>query len=84
MECQRNDFSNITEELLSARYKKIDEEIMSPSAKLSKLLIRTPLFIALYCSLSITLTFYNKWFIKDFHFPLTGNEGVVTTRFQEI
>jgi len=54
---------------------------MSPSARLSKLLIRTPLFIALYCSLSITLTFYNKWFIKDFHFPLTVTLFHLTIKF---
>jgi len=51
---------------------------MSPK---TKLLLRTPLLIIIYCSLSITLTFYNKWFINDFHFPLTVTLFHLTIKF---
>lgn len=47
----------------------------------SKLLLRTPLLIVFYCSLSITLTFYNKWFINSFHFPLTVTLFHLTVKF---
>ncbi|XP_003743601.1 solute carrier family 35 member C2 [Galendromus occidentalis] len=32
--------------------------------------LRTTLLVLLYYSFSIGITFYQKWFIKDFHFPL--------------
>lgn len=51
---------------------------MSPK---SRLLLRTPITILLYCSLSITLTFYNKWFISGFHFPLTVTLFHLTIKF---
>jgi len=51
---------------------------MSPK---SKNLLRTPFLIAVYCSLSITLTFYNKWIINGFHFPLIATLFHLTIKF---
>ena len=55
----------------SSRYRQITRNFIITMQLLKcGLLSRTLIFIALYYPLSVGLTFYNKWLLKSFKFPL--------------
>ena len=45
------------------------------------MLVKLVLLVALYYPLSVGLTFYQKWFIKSFHYPLFIVTGHYATKF---